>query len=33
MQRWRPYEKYLKPLIDALEPEYRHEAGVENWDY
>ena len=33
MERWRPYEKHLKPLIDALEPEYRREAGVENWDY
>ncbi len=33
MQRWRPYEKHLQPLIDALEPEYRKEAGVENWDY
>ncbi|WP_126452752.1 tetratricopeptide repeat-containing sulfotransferase family protein [Sulfuriflexus mobilis] len=33
MQRWRPYEKHLQPLIDALEPEYRKEAGVEDWDY
>lgn len=33
MQRWRPYAKHLQPLIDALEPEYRREAGVEDWDY
>lgn len=33
IQRWRNYEEQLKPLIDALEPEYRREAGVEDWDY
>ena len=29
MQRWRPYEKHLQPLIDALEPEYRRVARRE----
>lgn len=33
VHRWKNYESELQPLIDALEPEYRREAGVENWDY
>lgn len=33
VHRWKNYETQLQPLIDALEPEYRKEAGVENWDY